>query len=354
MRCFDYKFLICYSLYGGLNLFTNILMSDEEKKPSGFLIMIALIIESLILLKAIDWINKNGWDDHEASITFLSASLAIIYTLYRGSKLLGDWSVSDVISWDLIKNLLTLIFFILGIYFIGSIILNFYTRRNQEFELLNFEGLQLDVAYKKAKEYRLSLVIEDSIFSLNHPPHTILEQDPAPLSRVKPYRNIYLKVTKKDPDWIELPVLSKEQDYNEYAQKLEDSYNILSRIKERRFHSRLPQNTILSIYFEGKKISANDIKRGVKVPMGSTLEFVLSDRGSGKVLMPQLVCRGFDEAKFLLANFKLKPGNIYGEVSDRNKVYVWKQDPPYESNKNIPVGTAVDLYLSSEKPSGCN
>lgn len=95
------------------------------------------------------------------------------------------------------------------------------------------------------------------------------------------------------------------------------------------------------------------IRRGVKVPKGATLEFVITERITNEVAIPNLVCKRYDAADFLISTSNLVVGQVFGDVADRSNAYVYKQDPPYVSGKMIRKGESINLYLSSSLPRAC-
>ena len=88
---------------------------------------------------------------------------------------------------------------------------------------------------------------------------------------------------------------------------------------------------------------------------GSTLEFVITERRTNKMNIPDLVCMGFEAADFLVSSYNLNVGQIFEDatVIDRDKAYVYKQDPVFEVNATINMGAQINIWLTQDLPADC-
>jgi len=250
----------------------------------------------------------------------------------------------------------------LGILALGTLLLlltfqwmQCYTQHGESLQVHDYVGMNVEDAIETAKNRSFSVVISDSLFMVGQPSNVVLEQNPAPLSRVKEKRTIYLTITKFNADEKLLPELKGNYDYEIYARKLK-LRQIKTRIKEEVFDNAQAPRTILYLYYNNKKITEDDIANGVKIPMGSTLDFVITTRGSTTVETPELVCLKYSEAKFIVENYKLNVGSIIEDqtITNKESAYVWKQIPAFSPNKKVRMGAFVDLYLTQYKPDDCN
>lgn len=261
-------------------------------------------------------------------------------------------------SWQFLKssiflrNFAALLIAIVVLFWLMQVWLRVYTNHKQTLQVDDYTGMRVEDAIRKAKKNSFSVILMDSFYLVDQPARVVMEQDPKPFSRVKENRTIYLIITKKTPDEVILPELTGNYDYIQYSRQLERR-NVRTRIRERQFSSKLAENTILHLYYNDQKITEEDLQRGVKVPMGSVVEFVVTQRRTGMVNIPSLVCKKYDEAAFLVAGMNLKVGQIYGEVVDRNNAYIYRQEPAFREGVNIPMGSVVNLYLSDSRPGGC-
>jgi len=238
--------------------------------------------------------------------------------------------------------------------FITKIWLGWYTNHGQQLIVPNFVDMDFDEAMKLAEEKSFRLVVADSVFLVNHPPQRVLVQDPPERFKVKEGRKIYVTITKVVPDLVALPDLKGgNDDFIQYQRKLK-RLGVESRVVDRKYSIKLERNTILDILVDGRKVT-DKVQDGFKVPMGSTVEFVVSDRGGGTVEIPNLVCKNFDASKFLIQNFNLKIGRVElgPDVKSEASAYVAKQYPNYRSGSKMEIGAPIDVTLSISPPKSC-
>ena len=112
--------------------------------------------------------------------------------------------------------------------------------------------------------------------------------------------------------------------------------------------------TILEVYYEGEEIT-DKISEGYEVPKGSTLEFIVSERGGGTVPLPDLVCLKFSEAEFIIKSNDLSLGSIIPDatIRDQKTAYVWKQAPKYSNSTMLKLGSQIDVYITQNVPENC-
>lgn len=258
-----------------------------------------------------------------------------------------------VSSSQFLKNFGGMLALLFGLLFLVQLFLRMYTRHGQSLQVPNYIGMDVDDAIKKARKQNFTIVVIDSFFTSTELPNSIYQQDPKPLQRAKQGRTIYVSKYRITADSVLLPsLISVGYNYEQYAKKLQRS-DIAAMVKERVFDGTQEENTITHFYFQGEKITEEDVRRGIKIPKGSTLEFVITERNTGLAFVPDLVCKRYDAATFLLNSANLAIGEVYGEAGNRENAYVYKQEPPYEPGKTLPMGTVIDLYLIDTKPNDC-
>jgi len=263
-------------------------------------------------------------------------------------------------SWHFLKSAIFLknfgIFLVLAFLgiFVIKIWLSYYTNHGQALKVPDFIQMDFDDANQLAKENTFELVVSDSVFLLNQAPHRILVQDPPADFKVKEHRKIYVTVTKNIPDLVKIPnLLAGNDDYKQYSRKLE-RIGVGAKIVDRKYSIKLEKNTILEIKYDGETITEK-VGEGFQVPMGSTLEFVVTDRGGGLVEVPNLICKSYDAAKFLIKNYGLKVGNatVGSKVKDPDKAYVSRQNPAYRPGAKMDIGATIDVEIVGSLPKNC-
>ncbi|MEL7117890.1 MAG: PASTA domain-containing protein, partial [Bacteroidota bacterium] len=249
-----------------------------------------------------------------------------------------------------LKNLALWGGFLLLFFFLLNKSLDWYTRHGEAMEVENFEGMTLATAKQLAKDRNLKLVVIDSTFNVRRRPGVVIMQTPKAGSIVKRKRSIYIEITKVIPDFVQLPSLVGSDDYQQYINKL-NRIDIEATIREKVYNPKYEENTILHFYFEGEKVTMNDIEDGYKVPRGSTLEFVVTERNNGKVNIPNLVCKQYKEVGFIIDNYNLSLGTVEGSRTDN--AFVYKQEPAFQPGVQIPMGAQIKIYLTANRPQGC-
>jgi D-alanine-D-alanine ligase-like ATP-grasp enzyme len=261
--------------------------------------------------------------------------------------------ISFLTSAIFLRNLLALLIFGFTSVSLIQLSLNIYTRHNESLQVHDYVGMPVEEAISRAGTRNFVMVISDSIFMVDQAPGIVLDQTPKALSRVKEQRRIYLTVSKSTPDLVTLPELVGSYNFDQYARKLA-WLNVRAKVRERQFDAKQEENTILHFYLDGQKYTEEDVRQGLKVPMGAELEFVVTERLTGMVAIPNLVCKTYEEAMFILTNFNLNIGEVFGaEGAIPDTLFIWKQDPPFEPELTLPPGRQINIYLTKDKPVSC-
>ena len=228
--------------------------------------------------------------------------------------------------------------------------LNCYTQHGQSLELPNFENMLVDDARELAQARGLSLKIEEGAFAGDRQVGLVVMQEPPAGSRIKRERSIYLTVLTDKAPMKQLPSLVGNYDYDVYTRILA-SKNIKFRIVDQVYDPRQEENTILHFFYDDQKITDEDLRRGVQVPEGAELSFVVTVRRTGQVSMPELVCQTYGESQFEMASSQLLVGEVVGDYTSRDEAYVYRTEPA--AGQSVAEGSRVKLYLSDSLPEGC-
>ena len=253
-----------------------------------------------------------------------------------------------------LKNLTGMIAVIAGVLALSFFWMSSYTHHGESLQVPSYLNMNIEEALQQADQQNLKIVVNDSIWSADKPAGTILEQSPKPLSKVKEQRTIYLTITKFQAEEKLLPTLAGNDNYNYYARRLKQ-LKVNLKVKSKQFSNKLEENTILHLYINEQKVTARDLKAGIKVPQGAMVEAVVTTRGGGRVNVPDLVCKKYSEAAFIVSGSQLSISVIKdGTVKSLDNAYVWKQNPAFRSGKTLGVGTTVDVYVTKRPPVECN
>lgn len=232
--------------------------------------------------------------------------------------------------------------------------MNCYTRHGQALHVHDFIEMNIEDAIDKAQKSNFEIVINDSTFIPRKAAGVILTQSPKPASLVKKDRKIYVSITKVIPDMTTLPNLKGgNEDYDNFRKKCKRSY-VEVEILRQEFSNKLEPSTILEVFYLGEDIT-NQLNEGFEIPKGDTLQCVITKRGGGSVPVPELVCKKYEEAEFLVGNFNLNIGSVIKDrtVTDESTAYVWRQVPRFNGTSRMRVGEQIDIYITQFKPSSC-
>lgn len=214
-----------------------------------------------------------------------------------------------------------------------------FTHHGESISVPDLKGQKLQRIESFLADKHLQYKIIDSLFDLEKSPGTILEQDPAPNSKVKENRTIYLTVNAQHPPNVKMPNLI-DVSYRQ-AEAILLSFGL--RVGQLTYRPDLAKNAVLDQRFNG-----NTIHPGKDIPKGSKIDLILGNGlGSVDVQVPDLTGSHLDEALFVLRGSSLNIGTIHYDkgVRDSSKAVIYKQDPQPSDNATMNQGEAVDIYL---------
>ncbi len=232
--------------------------------------------------------------------------------------------------------------------------LKWYTNHGQRLEVADYVSMTVAEAEDAIERNDFRMEIIDSIYLVDQVPGTVLRQDPPAGAYVKENRRIYLTVTKTIPDLVTLPALAGTYELDRYVRKLA-LMDLSSRVRDKEYNSRYQPNTILRVYYEGREVREQELRDGYQVPRGSTLEFVVSSDEGGTADLPDLRCRSYDEARFLVQENRLRIGLVEEDATVTNPAtaYIWRQEPSFSYGEKVPFDTEIAIYLTQDLPADC-
>ncbi len=220
--------------------------------------------------------------------------------------------------------------------------LSFYTNHGEGIPVPQLKGLPADRAFDILKEQGFDYQV-DSVYQLDKPPGSIIEQDPDPGTLVKQNRIIYLTVVSGLAPNILLP----DVEQSTYLSAVPTLKNIGLKI-DTIYRSDIAKDRVLEVQFGGQVIKA-----GTKIPKGSTITLVLGNgAGANEVLIPDLVNLDLDEARVaLMGSGGLTLGEIQymGAITDTNNVIVISQKPIPGDSAKVSIGTKINITVTQGK-----
>jgi beta-lactam-binding protein with PASTA domain len=178
--------------------------------------------------------------------------------------------------------------------------------------------------------------VNDSTFTAEHPPLTVMKQHPKPGAQVKENRKIFLSLNATNPPKVKMPRLTDSSVKN--AQLVLKSFGL--ELGEIRYKPDLAANAVLEQQFRGKTI-----EEGTYIPKGSKIDLVVGDgKGEQTFDTPNLMGMDLDEAEFVAVGAGFKVGEInYQKDPERTPNTVLRQIPPAGARARI--GEVIDLWV---------
>ncbi len=217
--------------------------------------------------------------------------------------------------------------------------LNKFTLHGESISVPDVRGLKLNRLDRFLADKSLQYKIIDSIFDLGKPPGVIIEQDPAPASKVKENRTLYLTINASHPPNVKMPNLI-DVSYRQ-AEAILNSFGL--KVGQLIYKPDLAKNAVLEQLYKSSRIAP-----GIDIPKGSTIDLVLGDGlGNVDVPVPDLSGLTRGEALFVLKGSSLNIGIVHydGTVRDSSNAKVYKQEPDASDDGILKQGEAVDIYL---------
>ncbi|MDX1407293.1 MAG: PASTA domain-containing protein [Saprospiraceae bacterium] len=234
--------------------------------------------------------------------------------------------------------------------------LKVYTHHNQQLELPDYIGERYEDAVVDAEARSFRMTILDSIHIVGRQPHEILYQNPDPGTLIKQNRTIYVTITKETPDQIpmsRLPVMYGKS-YPRKQKELEQSFEIRSRIVGKRYDPGEPDQILAVIYQGDTLIDRRGRNNDAMIEKGATLEFIVSEQKGGRLEIPDLICKTYAEARFLISSSGLVLGEVITdgltEIVDTAWVSGQVPDP---AEGTMLMGQQIRLSLSKVRPIHC-
>jgi beta-lactam-binding protein with PASTA domain len=231
--------------------------------------------------------------------------------------------------------LVLIVFFSLGL----------YTRHGSGVPVPKLKGLTVEKAMSVLQDQGFQYKI-DSVYVLDEPPGTVVEQDPDPGTSVKENRTIYLTVVTRVAPPVTLPDLEQ----NTYREAIATLANYRLKVGDTTYKSDIARDRVLEVHFGGQII-----KPGTKLPAGSKVDLVLGNgEGASEVDIPDVVNQDFDAAKFSIKGAGLTLGIItyQGTITDSTSMVVVAQSPmKTDSATKVSIGTRINLTVTQGKKS---
>ncbi len=207
------------------------------------------------------------------------------------------------------------------------------TNHDETITVPNVEGMPIEKVAKFLEEHDLRFEINDSSYSSEYPPLTVLKQVPVAGAKVKENRKIYLSINRIHPPTVPMPDLIDGSLVNADA--------VLKGSELKRGRIELVRGPFLNVV-KGMKINGHAVAPGARVPKGPVVDLVIMDGGGMNFATPDVIGMSLDEARFVIVSSNLSIGRV-NFSGDTTGAVVLKQLPI--PNENIRVGDVVDIWI---------
>lgn len=210
------------------------------------------------------------------------------------------------------------------------------TNHGESITVPSIEGLPITRVEDFLSNHDLRYEVNDSSYSADYPPLTVLKQYPAAGAKVKENRKIFVSVNRKMPPTVKMP--------NLIDGSLTNAEAVLRGSELKRGKIRLVRGPFLNVVKE-MQIDGNKVVPGVLVPKGTMVDLVVMDGGSNKLPTPNVLGFSYEDAKVNILGSNLNVGEI-ALVGDTTGGVILKQVPT--PGEIIMVGDVVDVWIGKE------
>lgn len=229
---------------------------------------------------------------------------------------------------------------VVAIFTAVSYVLRSATRHGDALTVPDVTGVPIENAIQLLNERKLRFLIIDSLYFDDKPKLSVLDQNPAPESKVKEGRIIYLVINADKAPLVSMPNLidvSLRQ-----AEAMLKSAGL--KAGQLIYKPDLAQNVVLE-----QQINGNSIPPGYKLAKGSAVDLVLGDGmvDAVDVPIPNLIDLTYEEARNLLASQTLNTGAVVfqGVITDTAGARIYRQAPAYSFDATVKAGSTIDIFL---------
>ena len=222
-------------------------------------------------------------------------------------------------------------------------LLKLYTRHNHDLTVPDFSGLSFEEAADVARGRDLRVVLFDSVFLADAERGTVVEQHPRAGFMVKKNRKIFLTMNAMNPERVAAPNLV-DLTFIQARAKLE-SFGL--KVGHISYEPDLGINVVLAQHFNGHSLIPGDyIVKGAKIDL--VLGKGLSDE---QAAVPDLVGLTLEAANIVASDRFLSVGAAVHDqsiITDEDELIsiVYKQKPEQGPGVTLPMGSAIDVWLT--------
>lgn len=219
-----------------------------------------------------------------------------------------------------------------------------YTHHAESVEVPDVKGLYVEEAELLLHEQSLAYEVVDSVYLRSLAPGEIAEQSPAPQTKVKKNRRIYLTVNRRSKKMVKVPYLIGES-----RRKVQTNLKTLGfNADSIEYHPYEFDDEVLDLLYNGTPIDS-----GASIPDGSRVVLVVGRSDSTVTrIVPNLLGMTIADAAQLLEAYEMLLGLEQYDVQpataeEKSRYKIYSQDPM--PGETVYRGKLINVKLSLTK-----
>jgi beta-lactam-binding protein with PASTA domain len=240
---------------------------------------------------------------------------------------------------SLYKHLLFAVVTVLVLFFFWLKWLDIYTQHDNFIKVPDLTGVHITKLDSLLDSYKLRYEIIDSVSYDFKQKGVVVNQDPLQKTDVKKNRKIYLTINALRVKKVNFPDVF-DLTLREAVKKIQKHGLVVGRLE---YRPDIATNKVLAF-----KVNGIDIDIEQELYYGTIVDLVVGQGLSNeKVIIPNLIGLSRVEANIILKSTSLNVGLEYFEedILDSSLGVIYKQYPQVDENKEINIGSSIDLFF---------
>ena len=240
-----------------------------------------------------------------------------------------------------LKNLLIAIAVFIGLVWVTLIVIDFYTNHGETHKVPGVKGVSVEQAVDMLSRLDLKAVVIDSVYVKEKKLGTVIEQNPAEGSVVKPGRSIYLVVNSRSVRLIALPQVTDIS----IRQAEATLASIGITVSSVQYAPSEYKDLVLEVKYRGQSII-----HGAKIPEGSSVVLVAGNGyGASATSVPSVLGMNLSAAADIITASSFMIGGVIYDVEpngDEDAYLIYDQRPA--AGDSVSSGSTINLWLSKD------
>lgn len=234
---------------------------------------------------------------------------------------------------------------VVAILILSSVMMNIITRHGTHRTVPDFTGVRIGDAESMAKQERLQIIVNDSLFVPAYEGGIVLDQLPKSGAEVKAGRKIYVTINSFRQKMVEVPYVA--------GRSLRQAKNMLEvaglEIDKLIYEEDIATNYVLAVEVEGRELQPES-KVEIEMGEGVTLR-VGVEQEKNSTIVPKAIGQSLSTAKSRLWEQGLNIGQVNFDeginLLNQKDARVYRQS--LEHNSGAKLGDAVSLWLTLDE-----